>query len=274
MWLLVAMCTTGVVLLWLPGFFNSIWDFSDALGKKGQVSKNAFLDNLKEVQAEFERNLNKQSQSLQQATSTPPLAPLSEQDLKNISKELESFAQQEDKQAEVGITSKHYCSRKGGAYRDQSGINGSVYGVCAFTDGSECHALLFLRGKCHIGQYAKAEDGIPKWPDLTLDVHSMEYCRRIDSELKTVSRDQARGICIDGVSIQNVGIAASAKAQLDVDGKRYAIPALKPQETFAVSSPIIVQKTSDPSDVSITIQTSFQEIDKENNTYHYAAKTK
>ncbi len=274
MWLLVVLCTAGIVLAWLPNFFNTVWDFSDAITKKGQISQSAFMNNLKQVQAEFEKSLNEQQLGAKQATSTAATAPLGDQELKSITKEIESYTQNNAKEGDASFTPKQFCTRQGGVYKDRSGVNGAQYGVCTFTDGSECHALLFSRGKCHIGQYMKAEDGIPKWPDLSIAVPSIDYCRRTNGVLASVSKEQARGICVDGITVQNVGIARSAKAQVEVDDKRYDIPPLQPQESFSLPASIIIQKTPDLSTIAIDIQTSFHEIDKENNTYHYAAKTK
>ena len=276
MWLLVILCMAGIVLIWLPSFFDTIWGFSEAVGKKGDSTGGAFMQNLKEIQKEFETALDKQQQREEkpQDAQIPQPLPLSNKGFEDISKQLEQFTADVNGLQQKPLTSKAYCTRKGGIYAERSGINNSLYGVCSFTDGSECHALLFSKEKCHIGQYTKAEDGIPRWPDLMIDVGSMEYCRRLDGVLTTVPREQARGICIKDITVSNGGIASSTPTQLDVDGKRYALRALKPQETMTLSQTIILQKTSDLSQIVIRADANnvLQELDKKNNTYQYVKK--
>ncbi len=276
MWLLVILCTAGVFLMWLPYFLSTVWDFSDAVGKKGQVSQSAFLDNLKEVQVVFEKNLDEQKKVTTEISSAQAIKPLDESQLNVIAQKLTSFSENAGEKTSEPISSltpKAYCTRRAGIYEDRAGINDSLYGVCRFTDGSECHALLFLREKCHVGQYKSAEDGIPKWPDLEITFSSMDYCLRVNGVLKTVPKEQARGICIAGVVAHNSGIAKSKAAKLIIDEKSIAVPALQPQKSFSFPSPIILQKTLDLSTITLELQTSFQEIDKENNVTHYAAKT-
>ena len=274
LWLLVILCTAGVALLWFPGFIGTIWDFSDAVGTKGQKSQSAFMENLKQIQAEFEKSLDERQKIEGRAMLLQTIEPLDEKKLREIKKELETYSAAATQRTTGGkqTTPKAHCTRQGGIYTERAGARESLYGICAFTDGSECHALLFMRGKCHVGQYKRAEDGIPQWPDLIVDVSSMQYCRRIDGILKETTREVARGVCIKGTVIRNAGIAPSMKAALSIDEKKYSIPPLKPNESFTLPSPIIVQKTPDLPDIDITLTTHFQEIDKENNTYHYATK--
>lgn len=275
LWLLVTLCTAGIVLLWLPGFLNVVFDFTEEVGKRGKDSQDAFFKNLKEVQAEFEKGLDKQKKANQAKEQTQQaVQPLDEAQLAQIGKEIEAFAKNEERYAAAPITPKSFCTRQGGIYEERNGAQGLRYSACRFTDGTECHALLFMREKCHIGQYKKAEDGIPRWPDLALTVESMDYCKRIDGALTIVSKEQARGICINGLRVQNIGIAASKRALVRIDEKQFSVPPLKPQELFTVLPPVILQKTSELSTVAITLSTSFMEIDKENNTYQYAEKDK
>ncbi len=276
MWLLVALCMAGIVLIWLPSFLDTIWGFSEDLGKKGTGASGAFMQNLKEIQKDFERALDEQQKTdtKQQEAPLPQVAPLDEQSLQDITKQLEEFTDSSEKSNQVQLAPKTYCTRKGGVYAERSGVNGSSYGVCSFTDGSECHALLFSKEKCHMGQYTKAEDGIPKWPDLAISVDSIDYCRRLDGVLTTVPRERARGVCIKGVTVINNGIAASTRTQLDIDGKRYSIRALQVQEKQTLTQTIILQKTPDLASVVLKADadTILQEIDKKNNTYQYVQK--
>lgn len=273
MWLLVVLCTAGVALVWLPQFIGTAFDFSNEIGKKGKVSQSAFMESLKQIQNDFNTSLDERAQTENTRESTSAIKPLDETQLTNIAKELESFAKAADRPIR-SLTQKAYCTRQGGIYEERSGANESLYGVCVFTDESECHALLFMRGKCHAGQFKSAEEGIPKWPDVEVSLSSMEYCKRINGILKTVPQNDARGVCINGLSVKNIGIASSKKATLTADDKKFTIPPLKPQQVFAVSSPIIIQKTPELSAIPIRITTTFQEIDKENNTYRYATEEK
>ncbi len=43
------------------------------------------------------------------------------------------------------------CAEKGGAEETRVDANGGQYGVCKFTDGSECESWAFFRGECKIG---------------------------------------------------------------------------------------------------------------------------
>lgn len=276
MWLLVALCMAGIVLIWLPSFFDTIWGFSEDLGKKSNGASGAFMQNLKEIQKEFEYALDEQQKTdkKQQEAQLQQVAPLDEQSLQDITKQLEEFKDTSEKSNQELLTPKAYCTRKGGVYTERSGISGSLYGVCSFTDGSECHALLFSKEKCHVGQYTKAEDGIPKWPDLALSVDSIEYCRRLDGVLTAVPRERARGVCIKGITVINNGIAASMPTQLDIDGKRYSIRALQVQEKQTLTQTIILQKTPDLASIVLRADADniLQEIDKKNNTYQYVQK--
>lgn len=271
LWLLVALCATGIALFWLPGFINTFSEFSGEISSSGKASQNEFLNHWKDVQAEFEKGMDERKKTNQEQAPQQAIQPLGEQQLAQIGKDIEVFAKNAEMRTE-SLTQKSACTRQSGIYEDREGAKGSRYGICRFTDGSECHALLFMREKCHIGQYKKAEDGIPQWPDLEVTVASMEYCRRINGALATVSKDQARGVCINGLQVQNIGVAASKQAVLNVDEKKITVRSLRPQEIFTPSSPIIIQKTPELSSINITLATTFLEIDKENNTYQYAAK--
>lgn len=47
------------------------------------------------------------------------------------------------------------CVAKGGQLETRTDATGGQYGVCLFSDGSECEEWKFFRGECQIGENKK-----------------------------------------------------------------------------------------------------------------------
>ena len=56
--------------------------------------------------------------------------------------------------AEPGIANPAsvYCEEHGGELEIRTGDDGGEYGVCVFSDGSECEEWAFFRGECGPGE--------------------------------------------------------------------------------------------------------------------------
>jgi len=53
-----------------------------------------------------------------------------------------------------------YCEEQGGTVEIRTEADGGQYGVCIFTDGSECDEWAFYRGECQPGESLGDEAGI------------------------------------------------------------------------------------------------------------------
>lgn len=267
---LLAVCSAGVLLIWLPGFFGTVSDFRSGVGKQSE-SVGGFMSELQDIQREFDTSFK---ESGLQDTLTPTI---DDKTIEEISAQLDQksslIREEQDRIAAEAKRNpdKAFCTRQGGYYQEEKEENGASWGVCAFDDGSACHALLFTRGKCHEGQYKNVRDSVPTWPDLTVSVERIDYCRRENGVLKMVDRNEARGMCLYGVMVKNSGRAEAATTQLAIDEKRYRIPPLKPSTAYTIEGDIVIQKVIDISALTIKVDTTdlLQEIDKLNNTYSY-----
>lgn len=270
-YVLLGVCTAGVLLIWLPGFFGTINDFHSGVGTQAE-SVGGFMNELKGIQQEFDKAFKELS------VHDNNIPVIDDKAIEEISLELDrkSALAREEKDRQATLVElnpdKAFCTRHGGYYQEEQEENGALWGVCVFDDGSSCHALLFTRDKCHKGQYKNVHDSVPTWPDLTVSVERMEYCRREQGVLKSVDRSQARGICLYGVAVKNIGRADAITTQFAIDEKRYRIPLLKPSATYMIEGDIVIQKVIDFSKLSIgaDVTNLLQEIDKLNNSYSYS----
>jgi len=62
-----------------------------------------------------------------------------------------------------------YCEEQGGTVEIRTGTDGGQYGVCIFSDGSECDEWAFFRGECSPGG-APPSDATP--PSVVLDLEA------------------------------------------------------------------------------------------------------
>lgn len=267
---LLAICSASVLLVWLPGFFGVINEFQSDVGQQTE-STGTFMAELKNIQNDFEKAFKESGfQDIQKPT-------IDDKAIAEISTELDRKAalirEEQDRQTvlEKLNSDKAYCTRQGGYYQEEKEENGAAWGVCAFDDGSACHALLFARGKCHKGQYKNVRDSVPTWSDITITVERMEYCRRENGALKAVDRTEARGICLYGVTVKNIGRVEAKATQLAIDEKRYRIPSLAQSASYTIEGDVIIQKVIDFSALAVKADAtdSLQEIDKLNNLYSY-----
>lgn len=53
-----------------------------------------------------------------------------------------------------------HCQEQGGTHEMRQDGSGGTYGVCVFSDGSECEEWAFFNGECQPGMYQQAEDGL------------------------------------------------------------------------------------------------------------------
>jgi len=53
-----------------------------------------------------------------------------------------------------------HCQEQGGTLEMRLDSSGGTYGVCVFSDGSECEEWAFFNGECRPGMYQQAEDGL------------------------------------------------------------------------------------------------------------------
>lgn len=137
-------------------------------------------------------------------------------------------------------SAKKFCTKSGGVYQTRtSDAHQQQYGICSFSNDSQCEAVMFEYGKCHKGQYGKAEAGIPAKPDLVISA--------------TESGEP--------VTIVNRGWAAATATAVLVNSSSYPVPALPIGGSYTVpaaahnDSAIVV----DPKDIN-------KEIIEENNT--------
>ncbi|MBI4268573.1 hypothetical protein HY627_01945 [Candidatus Uhrbacteria bacterium] len=133
------------------------------------------------------------------------------------------------------VMARKFCTRQGGTYDGPTSAR--LYGVCSFVNGSQCEAVMFEYGKCHIGQYSKAATGIPQKPDLVM-----------------VKDESGR------ILVQNRGVVASPETTVQSGQTLQRIPPLAPNAStpvvpLAQQGPFIL----DPSDL-------IPEIIEENNS--------
>jgi putative hemolysin len=53
-----------------------------------------------------------------------------------------------------------HCQEQGGTHEIRQDGSGGTYGVCVFSDGSECEEWAFFNGECQPGMYQQTEDGL------------------------------------------------------------------------------------------------------------------
>jgi putative hemolysin len=53
-----------------------------------------------------------------------------------------------------------HCQEQGGTHEMRQDGSGGTFGVCVFSDGSECEEWAFFNGECQPGMYQQAEDGL------------------------------------------------------------------------------------------------------------------
>jgi len=63
--------------------------------------------------------------------------------------------QQESQGAGLANPASVNCLDKGGIEENRTDSNGGQYGVCKFSDGSECDSWKFFRGECNVGDSKK-----------------------------------------------------------------------------------------------------------------------
>ncbi len=146
--------------------------------------------------------------------------------------------------AQVKDPAKNFCTRGGGLYNERSSATGDRYGVCVFADGTECEAMAFQRGECHIGQYSKAEQNMKASPDLSLEVRRANYCNVLGSTISWVYPESAKRICFDGITVHNNGSLGSASTLVQLGSERIIIPALSKGGSYTLAKPLHITRSS------------------------------
>jgi len=136
-----------------------------------------------------------------------------------------------------------YCTEQGGDLEIRTDADGNQYGVCIFSDGSECDEWAFFRGECRPGDSLAGETGIANPASVyceeqggTLDLES-GMCRFSDgSECEEWAF--FRGECQPGQSAEGamggVGLAnpaseyclaqgGASEMRTAVDGSQYGV---------------------------------------------------
>ena len=117
-----------------------------------------------------------------------------------------------------------YCTEQGGDLEIRTDADGNQYGVCIFSDGSECDEWAFFRGECRPGDSLAGETGIANPASVyceeqggTLDLES-GMCRFSDgSECEEWAF--FRGECQPGDSLgDEAGIANPASVYCEEQG--------------------------------------------------------
>jgi len=84
-----------------------------------------------------------------------------------------------------------YCEQQGGKLEIRTDSAGGQYGVCIFSDGSECDEWAYFRGECSPGQAAPA-------PTIGMANPASVFCTQqgYRLEMRTGSDGGQYGVCI------------------------------------------------------------------------------
>ncbi|MDO8490113.1 MAG: DUF333 domain-containing protein [bacterium] len=240
--LLLSVSFLIVVVLWLPTVKGSFVGIISDIGSKTKDTTLNVEGQWRDAQDAVQKILPKSpSLGSLQGTRSPEISKDVVDTLKEVISAGTATSSDSTQVSPVAVASseKKFCTRQGGVYqmRSESALS-LAYGVCVFPNGSECSASMFEYNKCHIGQFAKAEDGIPRKADLVITVVKTE------------------------VRVVNQGWASSFDTFITEGARRIPVPGLKPGASFLVTG--ATQSTDHVVDPNDTIK----EIIEENNSYH------
>ena len=238
---LVALCFATIIGVWIQGMPVFFTEFSDEVRFKSKESQKTIETEFKKVQAQLNGVFEKETSAQSTSTSDIPASISS-----FLASQVSGVLSKSGTSSLPSLILEEYrtnCSREGGFHQERKKGKSFEYGVCVFSDGSECEEELFFRGKCHKGQYAVAEDGIPRKPDLGFAT----------ADKQTV--------------IQNRGWAKSTQSTLSFRGKTVQIPALSSGEIIDMTATLSLENASNEFPAVIDEENVIEEIHEDNNRY-------
>ncbi len=259
---LVGLCFFLIVILWIPGFTVSLRDFFTAVKTESVQSKDSLQKQWGDTRQSLDQLLNKKTTSQGGALAPQSSSSLPAVVIKDKISQLldQQVASQKDSNSGlptlVSPDFQTFCTRNAGFHQERTHAAAFRYGVCVFSDGSECEEEMFARNKCHVGQYSVAEDGIPQKPDLTVF---------FDPQVCPSDTLPATG-CIQKVFVENRGWRVAAKSVLSVDGTLYSVPPLAQAEKLDLSTIISKKVLASARKFIIDPNNTIQETHEENNT--------
>lgn len=253
-----------VVALWLPSAKSSFVGILTDVGS-GAKSSSGTLQNQWSDAQDIMNNLFPKGLQEDDAPSTTSLETRQEvlDALKGaLSSESSSASEVKQQVQDSSPSEKKFCTRQGGVYQTRVMAESSLsYGICVFSNGSECDASMFEYNKCHIGQYTKAEDGIPKKPDLMFTKATVYLCHAVAGE-----------VCAEFI-VKNRGRVTSPQTNIQSVLGILPIQSLKPGDSVAVKDQYNgVSANAVLETFTIDQNNTIQEIIEENNSYRIPQK--
>ncbi|MDP2656544.1 MAG: DUF333 domain-containing protein [bacterium] len=278
-WSLVALVFAGLIIFWIPSFFQTIKQLSQEVGKSAHASSEDFNSQWGVTQ----QQINQVGEMISLAVTNKNI--LSKEQIETFIKEVEAQTATLESKDPVAFPvhedildtsftetdpARAYCTRNGGqAVTREQKIQG--YDVCIFKDGSECEVGMFVEGSCRLGQYKKAEDGMKKIPDLVLEVKKSGYCTTRTVPTQWTEDKDATYICLDGVTIKNIGWSDASSSAIRTAGKYYDIPSIPAGESFTFSDmfPFIQAMVNNQAVIVVDAKNNVEESNEHNNIYSF-----
>lgn len=275
-WMLVVGIFAVLVVFWVPTLTDTIRAFSGAIGKEATDSRSQFSQEWSEAQKEIKVLADAV------ATATNSTGPISKEQIEAFAKEIDAraaisapaeFPVHEDSADAIirdSDPTQASCTRSGGLYVERTKED-HEYGVCIFRDGSECEIEAFANNECRQGQYRRAEDGITIIPDLVLEVQKAGHCTARTSPIAWTDDENADYICLEGVTIKNIGWGDAKASAIRTAGKYYEVPAIKAGESFTFSDhfPFIKAKVNNQAVIVVDAKSAVAESNEDNNVYTF-----
>ncbi|MEK7103348.1 MAG: CARDB domain-containing protein [Patescibacteria group bacterium] len=276
-WFLVTGVFTALVVFWIPSLTGTVRALSGEIGKGTSESSEQFSKEWSSTQKEI-KLLTDTIASVSKESS-----PFSQTQMETFAKEIDAHAStpkdlaafpvHEDAKEEISVDTDPVaasCTRIGGRYVSRT-TEKHDYGVCMFKDGSECEVSAFASGACRQGQYRKAEDGITTTPDLVLEVEKAGYCSARTAPIAWTEDESADYICLQGVTIKNIGWGDAKASTIKTAGKYYDVPALAAGESFTFSDhfPFIKAKVNNQAVIVVDAKNNVSEFNEDNNVYTF-----
>ena len=276
-WFLVTGVFAALVVFWIPSLMSTVRALS------GEISKSTSNST-----AQFSQEWSSTQKDIKLLTDTIAAAkentePLSKTQMEafakeigthvNTPKELTEFPVHEDAAVQVAPDTNPdhaSCTRIGGRYVERN-TNNHNYSVCIFRDGSECELSAFIDGSCRQGQYRNAEEGIKIVPDLVLEVEKAGYCTARTAPIAWTDDESASYICLQGVTVKNIGWGDAKASVIRTAGKYYDVPALAAGESYTFSDhfPFLKAKVNNQAVVVVDAKNNVAEFNEENNVYTF-----
>lgn len=132
------------------------------------------------------------------------------------------------------------CEQKGGKSEIKTAPSGDQYGVCKFSDGTECEAWAYMNGTCKPGQYKNWDENINKQPNLSINFYTTGFTDSITDQSSENSwtkntwtdKEKAKYLFL-GITVHNTSSFSSTNKEtaLKIEGdinKEITIPVLDP----------------------------------------------